>query len=142
MLLAVGTLGLVAIVLCILNVIPLSVGNPYLLYGVMSAVFILFLVMGVVSMRNAKFFAGNAQSENSLKNTLLDWCRENLHADKIDANIQYADGVPEEELYLRRYEIIKFMINHQFMNLDQELVERMIDDEVYDMVFPSAEVEE
>ncbi len=134
-LLLVGGIGMVIMVLGMLDLLPFKVGNPYMFYGVMSAVFILFIVMGFVSMKNAKFFAKNAESENTLKNTLLEWCKENLKADQIDSKIQYAGEIGEEELYLRRYEIIKFMINHQFMNLDQGLVERLIDDDVYDMVF-------
>ena len=138
-LLLVGGIGMVVMILGILDLLPFQVGNPYMFYGVMSAVFILFIVMGFVSMKNAKFFAKNAESENNLKNTVLDWCRENIKADEIDAKIQYADQLEEEVLYLQRYQIMKYMINHQFMNLDQTLVERMIDDEVYDMVFPPEE---
>lgn len=134
-LLLVGGIGMVVMVLGMMDMLPFQVSNPYMFYGVMSAVFILFIVMGFVSMKNAKFFAKNAESENTLRNTLLEWCKENLKADQIDSRIQYAGEIGEEELYLRRYEIIKFMINHQFMNLDQGLVERLIDDEVYDMVF-------
>ena len=105
----------------------------------MGGLFFIFIVMGFVSMKNAKFFAKNAESENTLKNTLLDWCRENLKAEEIDAKIQYADEIAYEILCLRRFEIIKYRINHQFMNLDQSFVDRLIDDEVYDMVFPSEE---
>lgn len=139
-LLLIGGLGIIVMILGIMGVLPFSVGNPYMFYGVMSAVFILFIVMGFVSMKNAKFFAKNAESEDNLKKTLLDWCRENLKAEQIDSKIQYAGEIGEEELYLRRYEIIKYMINHQFMNLDQGLLERLVDDEVYDMVFPPEEV--
>ena len=136
-LLLVGGIGMLVLILGMLNVLPFNIGNPYMFYGVMSAVFILFIVMGFVSMKNAKFFAKNAESENTLKNTLLDWCKENLTAEVIDGKIQYAAQMEEEVLYLQRYQIMKYMINHQFMNLDQELVERLIDDEVYDMVFPA-----
>lgn len=138
-LLLVGGIGMVVMVLGMTGIIPFSIGNPYMFYGVMSAVFILFIVMGFVSMKNARFFAKNAESENTLKKTLLEWCKENLTAEKIDSKIQGEGSFTEEVLYLRRYEVIKYMINHQFMNLDQNLVERMIDDEVYDMVFPPEE---
>lgn len=134
-LLIVGSLGLIAMILGIVGVIPLNLGNPYMFYGVMSAVFILFIVMGAVSMKNAKIFAKKAESENSLRDSLLKWCEENLTAEKIDAQIENADDVADEILYFRRYEMIKKMMNHQFMNLDQGFLEQLIDDEVYDMVF-------
>ncbi len=53
-LLAMGSVGIVVIVLGIAGVIPLRFGNPYLFYGVMAAVFLLFIVAGVVSMKNRR----------------------------------------------------------------------------------------
>ena len=41
-----------------------------------------------------------------------------------------------ESLFFPRNELIKARINHQFMNLDQEFLERFVDDVVYEMVFP------
>lgn len=134
-LLIVGGLGLIVMILGIVGVLPFNLGNPYMFYGVMSAVFILFIVMGAVSMKNAKIFAKKAESENSLRDSLLNWCEENLTAEKIDAQIENAGDMADEILYFRRYEMIKKMMNHQFMNLDQGFLEQLIDDEVYDMVF-------
>ena len=74
--LIVGALGILVMALGITGVLPFNIGNPYMFYGVMSAVFILFIVMGVVSMRNAKLFEKKAESENSLVDTLLKWSEE------------------------------------------------------------------
>lgn len=134
-LLIVGTLGIVAIVLLALGVIPLNVGNPYMFYGILSALFILFLVMGGVSMRNAKFFAKKAESENSLRDTMEKWCRENLKSEEIDREL-YMQDAAEEVLYFKRYDKIKEKLNRQFMNLDQDFLDRFIDETVYDMVYP------
>ena len=105
-------------------------------YGVMSAVFILFIVMGVVSMRNAKLFEKKAESENSLVDTLLKWSEENLTAEKIDAQIENAADTPEEALYYKRFEVIRSQMNHQFMNLDQQMLENLIDTKIYEQIFP------
>lgn len=134
-LLIVGGLGLIVMILGIAGILPFRLGNPYMFYGVMSAVFILFIVMGAVSMKNAKIFAKKAESENSLRDSLLKWCEENLTAEKIDAQIENVADMADELLYFSRYEMIKKMMNHQFMNLDQGFLEQLIDDEVYDMVF-------
>jgi len=134
-LLIVGTLGIVAIILLALGVIPLNVGNPYMFYGIMSALFILFLVMGCVSMRNAKIFAKKAESENSLRDTMENWCRENLKAEEIDREL-YMQDAAEEVLYFKRYDKIKEKLNRQFMNLDQNFLDQFIDETVYDMVYP------
>ena len=126
-LLSVGILGLAVLVL----------GG--LFYGVMSALFLLLVVMGVVSMKSAKLFAKTAESENSLKKTLLDWCKVNVKAAMIDASIPDEEELGEEVLYMRRYEVIKDMLNHQFMNLDQDFVDELIDEEIYDLVFSAEE---
>ena len=137
-LLIIGILGLVLVVLGIAEVIPLKLGNPYLFYGVMIAVFLLFLVTGVMSMRSAEFFAKKAESENSLRGTLLDWCRENLKPDEIDREVS-ADATPEEVLYFSRTSYIKEKLNHQFLNLDQDFLDKFVDDHVYETVFGQSE---
>lgn len=134
-LLVVGGVGILLVILGIMGILPLHLSNPYLFYGVMSAVFLLFIVMGAVSMKNAKIFAKRAESENFLQESLLKWCAANLTAEKIDGQIEGAEVLSEEVLFFKRYEIIKNMTNHQFMNLDQGFLEKLIDDEIYDMVF-------
>ncbi len=135
-LMIVGGIGLIAMILCITGVIPLRLGNPYMFYGVMSAVFLLFIVMGVVSMKNAKLFAKKAESENTLKDAMVKWYQENLSASKIDEGLVGEDEeVPEEILYFKRVQKIKDMFNHQFMNLDQVFLEHFVDEEVYDAIY-------
>lgn len=134
-LLLIGTLGLLFVVLCLADIIPLKIGNPYLFYGVMSAVFILFVVTGAVSMRNARFFAIKAKEENSLKTAILDWCRQNLQAEEIDAAIENRTQTPAEVLYFKRAESMKEKLNYQFVNLDQDFLDALIDTVIYEMVF-------
>lgn len=138
-LLIVGVLGLVMVVLGVAEILPFKLGNPYLFYGVMGAIFVLFLVTGGMSMRNARFFAVKAASENSLRSTLLDWCRENLHADEIDSEVG-AEGASEEVLYFSRTAYIRDKLNHQFVNLDQDFLDKLVDDHIYGMVFDGEEV--
>lgn len=137
-LLAVGAVGLLVVVLGILGILPLRLGNPYLFYGVMGAVFVLFLVSGVVSMKNARIFAGKAESENSLRGTMLDWCRQNFDGQEIDREIGL-DGDSGEVCYFNRTAYIRDRLNHQFVNLDQDFLEQFIDDQVYGMVFEEKE---
>lgn len=138
-LLVVGILGILVMALGITGVLPFNIGNPYMFYGVMSAVFILFIVMGVVSMRNAKLFEKKAESENSLVDTLLKWSGENLTAEEIDTQIENAADIPEEALYYKRFEVIRSQMNHQFMNLDQQMLENLIDTKIYEQIFPDTD---
>lgn len=135
-LLIVGVAGVVVMILGILEMLPFHVGNPYMFYGVLSAVFLLFVVMGVVSMKNARIFEKKAASESSLKDALLTWCTENLKQQEIDAQIENAAGLAPEIIYFRRTEQIKEKLNHQFVNLDQAFLDRLIDEVVYEMIFP------
>ena len=148
-LMAVGGLGIVALIMGITGVIPLHFSNAYLFYGVMAAVFILFLVAGIISMKNALIFEKSAESENSVKSALLDWCRQNLSKEELDRQIGIggtaateegaAEMESEEILYFRRFEAIKARLNHQFLNLDQGFLEKLIDDTVYEMVYGDEE---
>ncbi len=133
-LLFVGILGLIVVILGIAGILPLNLGNPYLFYGVMGAIFVLFVVAGVISMKNAKIFAGKAESENSLRSTMLEWCRQNLDGQEIDREIGIADD-SEEVRYFNRTAYLREKLNHQFVNLDQDFLDQFIDDQVYGMVF-------
>lgn len=134
-LLLVGGVGLIFVILGITGVLPLQLGNPYLFYGVTMAIFILFLVMGVLSMKNALVFAEKAQAENTLLEAVETWCRDNLKAEEADDALEGISEDTEELRYFRRAEYLKERINHQFLNLDQGLVEQFIDEKLYEIIF-------
>ena len=138
-LMAVGGFGIAVLILGITGMIPLHFSNAYLFYGVMAAVFILFLVAGIISMKNALIFEKSAESENSVKTALLDWCRQNLRKEDLDQQIGIEEKPSMEILYFRRFEAIKAKLNHQFLNLDQGFLEKLIDDTVYEMVYGADE---
>lgn len=141
LLMAVGGMGIAALILGIAGVFPLRFGNAYLFYGVMAAVFILFLVAGIVSMKNALIFSRKAESENSLRSAMMEWCTGNLKAEELDAQIGEIGEEPKESLYFKRFECLQAKLNYQFVNLDQDFLEKFIDDSVYDMVFGKDEDE-
>lgn len=140
MLLAIGVLGLGMSVPGIAErgFLPLGSGSYYLFYGVVSAVSLIFLVMGVVSIRNASVFAKAAESENSLRNTMLEWCGKALSAEEIDAQVK-TDGIPDEVLYFARTAYIKEKLQYQFVNLDENFLDQFVDDYVYGMIFEQKE---
>lgn len=133
-LLVIGVIGIVLVILGMTGVLPVRMGNAYLFYGVMGAVFILFFVAGFVSLKNAKIFEKRAESENTLRGTLMDWCKENLDAAAIDKEVK-SEGDSEEILYFKRFSYVRERLNRQFVNLDQGFLEKFIDDFVYEQVF-------
>lgn len=137
-LLLVGILGMIAVILGIAGVLPihLSGTSKYMTYGIMSALFILFIVMGVTSMKSYRLFAKKAESENSLKDTIEKWSLENLSAGKLDEKLSEGQDsdVTEEEKYFKRTTLMKEMIQKQFMNLDEAFLDSFVD-EIYEDIF-------
>ncbi len=135
-LLIVGGLGMVGLILLLTGVLPIQLqgSNRFMIGGIMGVMFVIFIVMGFVSLKNSKQYAKEADSENSLKSTMEKWCEENLEGAKIDAGLQLSTA-PEEEWYFRRTALLKAALNRQFVNLDQEFLDHFVDD-IYDTIFP------
>ena len=138
-LLSVGGVGLVAIVLFFFDVIDLgmSLTNKYMVTGVMGVLFILFIVMGIVSLRNSKILKKKAHKENNLTAEIKRWCVENLKMEEIDQLLQI-EQQPVELKYFQRFDYMKKMIKNQFMNLDEGYLDRLIE-EVYSDIFEEDE---
>lgn len=136
-LLVVGGMGFAAVLLVFFNVIPFyrNAGiNKYLVCGIMGAMFILFLVFGVLSMRNSKVLFVKANTENSLLAEMTRWCEANLNAEALDAELFQGEEVAEEQKYFIRAERMKELINDKFLNLDEAFVEHFVD-EYYQELF-------
>ena len=132
-LLFVGGLGFICIILMLLGVIPLHMNlfSKYLTIGVMGALFLLFIVMGFLSVKSYKNYKVKASEEDTLTRNLTSWVKENLYKDIIDADIEEAE---EELLYFLRTEKMKEMITHKFMNLDAAFLDSFIDN-IYPEIF-------
>lgn len=140
-LLLVGGAGLLVIILCLLGIIDLNLNetSKYMVYGVMGALFILFLVMGFVSLRSSKIFAQKAQKEDSLTEEIRKWCLADLSAEKVDALFaEETETLSEEMKYFRRAELMKKLINEKFLNLDEAYLEHFVD-EIYPEIFEKDE---
>ena len=128
-LIGVGILGLAAIVLMMMGVIPFGFqgATAYLSYSVMSALFLIFIVVGIRSMSSAKTYKSKALSESNLKEKIMEWCRDRLTAEQIDDTLTL-ETLTEEEKYFRRTEHIKNLISHNFINIDEGFLDNLIDE--------------
>lgn len=134
----VGILGFVLVVLVFTGIIPVfqsAETTRYFVCGIMGALFVLFIVFGVVSMRDSKILLVQAQSENSLLSELTKWCGENLTAEQIDGGL-FEEEMSDEQKYFKRTDKMKAIINDKFLNLDQGLLEHFVD-EYYQGLFES-----
>ena len=100
-LLIVGRAGFILVVLSFLDVISIRGLNKYMISGVMGALFLLFIIMGCVSLRSARVFEKKAGSENNLTNEIKKWCMTNLSAEDIDQALHF-DQEEEEAKYFAR----------------------------------------
>lgn len=132
-LLFVGGIGLIFVLMVLFDVIPLHMNlfSKYLIIGVMGAMFILFIVMGFLSVKSYKKFEIKASEEDNLTKNLKAWCIDNLKKEIIDTDIEESS---EELLYFQRTEKMKEMISNKFMNLDAAFLDSFIDD-IYPEIF-------
>ena len=132
-LLFVGGIGLIFVLLVLFNVIPLHMNlfSKYLIIGVMGSLFILFIVMGFLSVKSYKKFEIKATEEDNLTANISAWCKEHLTSDIIDAELEEEE---EELKYFRRTEKMKEMISDKFMNLDAAFLDSFVDD-LYQNIF-------
>ncbi len=133
-LLSVGILGIIALVLICLDVIPLysTVTSKVVTGVVMGSLFTVFVVMGIVSLKNAIKFGEKADSESDLTKEIMTYCEENLTASSVDGSIcdEEFHRLAEEVKYFKRIDHIRELITRQFMNLEEEYV-NYICDEIY-----------
>lgn len=133
-LLGVGSVGFVAIVLMACGVLPFGFGGiSFITYGVLGAMFLIFIVVGFHSMKSAKAYKKEALSESNLKEEIMNWCRENLTAQKVDEAIP-EEELSEEEKYFKRTEYIRNQIGQKFINIDEGFLDYLID-EFYPEIF-------
>ena len=138
-LLAIGVLGIAAVILVLTDVIPLyqNAGvTKYFVCGVMGALFLIFFALGVISMKNFKALSADAESEAAFIEKMRDWCAENLKAEQIDNELFAGEELSEEQKYFKRTDKMKQLIENKFMNLDEAFLDNFID-EYYQELFES-----
>lgn len=134
-LLIIGSIGLAGVIMFMLDVFEtnMSKSSKYMISGVMGTLFVLFLVMGFVSLKNFKVFKSKAHKENNLTNEITKWAIMNSDREVIDSTLNL-DNMPEEAKYFERTKFLKNSIRSQFMNLDESYLNRLVD-EIYQSIF-------
>lgn len=134
-LLTVGGIGFIAVMLIFFDVINVTAlqSNKYMITGVMGVLFLLFIIMGIISLRNSKIFKKKAGKENNLTIEIKKWCTTNLREEEIDSQLGLAEE-QEELKYFQRFDYVKKAIQKQFVNLDEAYLDRLVE-EVYTEIF-------
>lgn len=139
-LLLVGIIGIVALVLLELGVFPIRLVAPqkYITYGVMGALFIIFIIMGIISFRSAKQYVTEAAAEDEQTAKIKAWAAENITAEVLKEKVYFEADTQEEEKYFKYFEIIREMIVQEFGALSPSYLETLCE-ELYAETFENGE---
>nr|WP_308623942.1 hypothetical protein [uncultured Eisenbergiella sp.] len=134
-LLVAGIAGMILLICIYAEILPIRFTGTmrYLTGGVMGALFLLFIVMGILSLKSSRKFEGKAKEESALKEELRRWCDENITAPGVDSAIPDLPEA-EEARYFKRTEQIRSMIANNFLNLEAGYLENFVD-EIYPDIF-------
>lgn len=138
-LLIVGIVGLVVVILMAVGIIPFFANSTtrYLTYGVMGALFVIFIIMGFVSWNSAKKYARKASFEDELRAEMRKWALANITKERIYMMLPPEERDQSEELlYFTRSICIRACLESQYMNLDRAFLEHFIE-EIYPEIFES-----
>ena len=126
----VGILGIVAMILMELGFLPIQLAAPskYITYGVMGAMFIIFIIMGISSLKSSKVYEKEAVTEDNLTEDIKKWTKENIDVKTLKEKASFEEGVSEEEKYFRYFEFLKKSIKEKFGNLNASYLEAVCED--------------
>lgn len=137
-LLAVGFIGIIGVMALYLDKLPffhVYGASKYFVCGVMGVMFLLFIIMGFVSMKSIGRLREQAKAEHSIEDEVRSWCESNLTAESVDALCGDVASLPLETRYFAREQAIKLRIATQFLGLDPVFLEHFVS-EYYDNLFP------
>lgn len=138
-LLLVGGVGVIAMILIMTGIIPLNLaGNiKYLSYGVMTALFVVFFIMGLKSLKTAKQYQLDSIMEETLTKELREWFLAAFPKTDIDSDTFSGeeDSLEDIEKYYKRIENMKQKITSRYSDLDEAYMDKMADElfhEIYE----------
>ena len=134
-LLIVGIIGIIALVLLHLGVIPLSLPTftKWMITGVMGFLFVVFVFMGIASRKSYANLKEQASSDHNTKDDIIKYLKENVNPEEFDADI-ISDDPGMEILYFRRMEKLKAMVYAYSEGIDVSFAEYILE-EVYPDIF-------
>lgn len=129
----VGVVGLVALVLIDLGIIPIyfSKESNILINIVMGGMFLVFIAVGINSYKTYRKLLLQSSSDDELENSIIKWFNEAITVHDITVGENTKDN--EEVLFFNRFKKIKRYINDQFEDLDPAFVEYVADKLYSDM---------
>lgn len=135
LLIVVGFVGVVFLLLeffKVTSLLPSSFTSP-LFYVMMGGLFLLFFVMGIMSIGSSKKMIEKGNTEENISNSIMEWFMSEYSRNKVDELIEINDE-SEEELYLMRTEKITTLICEKYPDEHIDLV-RSISDKLFSKLY-------
>lgn len=131
----VGGVGLVALVLLYLGIIPGFSGlkSNYMFMGVMLVMFIVFIIAGIVSFVQIKTIILEAEADDDLISRVNQFFDEYLTVEKLAKEVVCDKNDTEEELYFKRTGYMTRVLLQKFPEMNESLREKIIDDKYGEM---------
>ena len=132
-LLGTGILGIAVLVLLYLEMIPSLSGvrNNPLFMGVMSVLFVLFVVIGFITCSKVPDILSEAEKDEALIEEIRKMMKESLTKEVIDKKAfpeQDISAMPDIDLYYGREEYMQTALKEAFPDADSALLEMMLDE--------------
>ena len=129
-LLLVGGVGLLALILMYLGVIPgfKNLKSNYMFMGVMGVLFVVFIISGIMSFTKVKTILKQAQDDEDLTAKVQKFMAEKLTRDAVDRAASQSGEPAGEEIYFRRAEYMENILKEEFPDLEETLLEKLIDE--------------
>ena len=140
-LIVVGAVGIVVLVLLMLDVLQFHMyGMSKVITGVvMGALFVIFFVMGISSLRLYKRYLVLAQEENGLIGEMKQFLAQQAQMQDIQKQIPDLSQLDEMQKYYEATGIVKRLLTDAFPQAEQALVEKLTDDWYTESDEPSGE---
>lgn len=122
--LIIGGIGLLVITLAFAGVIRLPL-NMFSL-AVMEGMFFIFLIIAVISFRNALKMLDDIAREDNLESRVREWAREHLHANELIEGID--EETPEEERFFLISEAIRSRLTPAFPEMNDAYTDKLTED--------------
>lgn len=131
-LLAVGFVGVLAVILIAAGVIPLNIASniKVISFITMMLMFVIFIVMGAKAFMDAKKYEEMAKQEEEATEGMQSWFLEAYKKQSLDAaaGISEDSELAEEVLYFKRSAFIRQQLTEQFGELEPSYLEKNVED--------------
>lgn len=143
-LLFIGILGIIALILVFFDVLPFYSGMVSKISSavVLGTLFVVFIIMGIVSLKNAKKLDQKAVEEGDLTTEIRTYFMNSFTGNSLDEILSENpewNTFSEEMKYFGRMDFIKDKITEKFLNLEEGYVD-FICDKIYEELFENTDV--